>query len=105
MYLKDLILALESLPADRVVRVGFGNPHSYRGVYEHLAFEREDGRTVADLLACCFKAMGHTYTGWKGGEFVMGEYSSVYLAYCGHTGEEIGPTFLALMLEPEPDDA
>jgi hypothetical protein len=39
VILGELIEALEKLPEDRVLPVGFDKPHSYRGYYNELAFE------------------------------------------------------------------
>lgn len=43
-------------------------------------------------------ALGKTFEGYKGGDFLMESYSEVYLAKYGHVGEEIGPTFLKFIL-------
>lgn len=98
MYLDELIERLERADQTRVVPIGFANPHSYRGVYAHLAFEPARDVTVASMLACARGALGQTFTGYKGGEYEMGPYTPVILAEHGSCGEEIGPMFLSLML-------
>lgn len=98
MTLKDLITALESAPQDKVVRHGFGHPHSYRGYYDELAFEPVENVTVAQMLADAKSALGATYCGYKGGSYTMSEWTPVWLAECGSCGEGIGPTLLRYML-------
>jgi len=100
MYLKDLIDTLKKEKnKNKIIKNGFGNPHSYRGYYDRLAFEPKENVSVADMLIDAKKALGKTYTGWKGGEFL--EYTEVYIAYKGHTGEELGPTLLAYIIKDE----
>ena len=54
---------------------------------EDIAFERGEGnRPAADLLAECRAAMGEVFYGWKGGEFVMGALTPVWLAHRGDVG-------------------
>jgi len=98
MTLQDLIDRLEDENPDQVVSVGFGNPHSYRGYYNELAFEPQKDVTVAEMLEAAREARGSTYTGWKGGDFEMGKNTPVWLAERGRTGEKIGPILLDYML-------
>lgn len=88
MYLKDLIELLEKYDADKTVAVGFGNPHSYRGYYDQLAFEPVENTTVGEMLFAAKSAMGTTYQGWKGGDFTMGEWTPCWLAWEGRTSDE-----------------
>ncbi|HEX6939884.1 MAG TPA: hypothetical protein VF158_10770 [Longimicrobiales bacterium] len=98
MTLGALIGALEALPADRDI-TGFGGPHSYRGYYEDLAFEPSEAvQTVADLLATCRGCMGRVFEGYKGGEYVMGEITPVWIALYGTTG----PRLMALDTDSDP---
>jgi hypothetical protein len=98
MTLGELIAVLEKADPNKVVPVGFDNPHSYRGYYEELAFEPAANVRVASMLACAREALGRTYQGYKGGDFKMGEYSPVWIANYGECGEGIGPVLLAYML-------
>lgn len=99
MILKELIQILEaSCDRHERVRRGFHQPHSYRGYYSELAFEPAENVTIQSMLDCAKEALGSTYTGWKGGDYVMNEYSDVYLANIGSTGEELGKTLLLYML-------
>lgn len=83
MKLKNLIEILEKFPADMRVAQGFGNPHSWRGVYAELAFEPVDDTTVGEMLSEARSAVGQIYTGWKGGEFLMTLETSVNIDYVG----------------------
>lgn len=96
--LGELIEELEKRDPAQVLPLGFAKPHSYRGYYERLAFEPALNVTVGTMLADAHKALGTTFTGYKGGRYTMGPYSNVHLAYYGDCGEEIGPTLLALLL-------
>lgn len=104
MTLGELIAALEealeTADPEMVVPVGFANPHSYRGYYDELAFEPVAGVTVGSMLACAKGALGSMYQGWKGGEYVMGEHTNVWLSKEGAwSGESIGPVLLQYMIE------
>jgi hypothetical protein len=89
MTLGKMIAALEKMPADAMID-GIRHPHSYRGYYSDLAFERAKGKTsVADALAMCKGAMGQDFTGYKGGDYVMGALTPLWMAYYGSTGDKI----------------
>jgi len=89
MTLGQLIAELEKLPPDKKIQ-GIGSPHSYRGYYDDLAFEPKGKKTTAaKLLAECKGAMGKVFVGYKGGDFVMGELTPVWIAEYGSTGEKI----------------
>lgn len=83
MKLKDLIELLEKFPSDMRVAQGFGNPHSWRGVYSELAFEPVDDTTVGEMLSEARSAVGQTYTGWKGGDYLMTLDTDVNVDYRG----------------------
>ena len=83
MKLEDLIEILQRFPAERKVSCGFGNPHSWRGSYDELAFEPVNDTTVGEMLGAAKSAIGQTYTGWKGGDFKMGLETSVNIDYRG----------------------
>lgn len=102
MMLQELIDTLKKYPEDQIVPLGFDSAHSYRGYYEQLAFEPEKNTTVGAMLREAEFALGTTFQGWKGGDYRMNEYTSVWLAVEGDCGEEIGPTLLRLMLGEPP---
>jgi hypothetical protein len=98
MRLGELIATLEKADPDMIVPVGFDNPHSYRGYYEQLAFEPAENVSVASMLAAAREALGSTYQGYKGGDYVMDEYSIVNIAWYGESGEEISAILMSYML-------
>lgn len=66
------------------------NPHSYRGYYSDLAFEPASGfRKASELLSDCLSALGKTFEGWKGGDFLMKEDTPVWIACEGCCGKKI----------------
>lgn len=100
MQLIDLIARLEAADPNLVLKDGFRNPHSYRGFYHDLAFEPAQNVRVGDMLDDAQRALGTVYEGWKGGDFLMKEYTDCWLAEEGSgDGETIGPLLLRLMLD------
>lgn len=83
MKLGKLIELLEKFPESRKVQNGFGNPHSWRGSYDELAFEPVADTTVGVMLQEARSALGTTYCGWKGGDFTMGENTRVNIDFEG----------------------
>jgi len=98
MRLEDLIEFLEKRDPNTKVKFVFGRPDSYRGYYEDLAFEPEKNTTVGKMLAYAKAALEQTYTGYKGGEYKMETYTTVWIAEYGHEGEGIGKTLLRYMV-------
>lgn len=63
---------------------GFGRLSSYRGHYCDLAFTPEDCKgTVGGLLEQCRSAMGRIFEGYKGGDFLMGETTPLWMSPYG----------------------
>lgn len=89
MTLGELISALEALPPDQMLAWGIEHPHSYRGFYNDVAFERRAPQTAGEAAAVARSALGQTYQGWKGGDYTMHEYGDVYCAVQGSTGSPI----------------
>lgn len=94
LTLGKLIAVLE--PHDPALPVTFdygpfvGSEHSYRGYYSDLSFEPSAERsTVADVLARAKAAIGNTYEGYKGGDFVMRDDTPLWCAHYGNTGSAI----------------
>ena len=89
MTLGGMISALEAMPADTEV-YGLYSPHSYRGYYSDLAFESKTEKVSAgNLLAECKTAMGKVFEGYKGGDYVMGALTPVWIANHGVCGLKI----------------
>ncbi|MFJ4828439.1 DUF6085 family protein [Streptomyces sp. NPDC088747] len=99
MTLGELIETLAGKDPGHVLPLGFNNPHSYRGSYTDLAFEPARNISVDAVLASARSALGKAFQGYKGGTYVMGEDTDVWLSPYGEaSGESIGPTLLRLML-------
>ena len=98
MGLQKLIDALAAADQTYVAPLGFGPPDSYRGNYICVAFEPAENVTVASMLAHAKSALGATFTGYKGGEFTMHEYTDCYIANYGTSGgDQIGPVLIAYL--------
>ena len=83
MTLGRFILELEQLPQDKEIE-NVCEPHSYRGHYSDLALEKGSGtRTVASLIEQLKnECLGQTFTGYKGGDFYMGEDTPLWISNC-----------------------
>ena len=89
MTLGKMIAALESMPEGAVV-ANLQDAHSFRGYYCDLAFEISEGtRPAAELLAECKEAIGQVFIGYKGGDYVMGELTPVWVANYGCSGPKL----------------
>lgn len=103
MTLGDMISKLESMNGDDEI-FGLGEMHSYRGYYSDLSFEPSTmSEKVSDLLERCRGAMGKTFEGYKGGDFVMGKLTPLWVAYYGCTGDRIMDILVdgTIVTEPE----
>jgi hypothetical protein len=89
MTLGELIQWLKQQDLDLIVRDGFGSPHSDRGSYEELAFSPMAEARLGDMLRSAESAVGQTFYGWKGGDYIMDTHTSVYIGEWGSCGEEI----------------
>ena len=99
LLLGELILKLEAVNtprkdgSEKEVRFDFGyfTPtiiDSWRGSYNELALgysETEKDITVGELIKMLEKAIGKTYTGFKGGEFVMGRNTPIWVSNYGES--------------------
>lgn len=104
LTLGRLIKRLEALDPEAIVAVG--HPHSYRGYYSDLSFSPDGEQTVGEWLGRCRQAVGETFTGWKGGDFTMGEDTPVWVSCEGSTGPRLmdiipGDGVLRLILQEE----
>ena len=104
LTLGALIAALEQMPADAQV-ANLRDPDSYRGYYSDLYFERHDGaRSAAELLAECKAAMGQVFTGYKGGDYVMGALTPLWVASHGRCGPKLMAVHAGGELETAEDE-
>lgn len=88
MTLGGLIEILEGMP-DSVEIVGLGELDSYRGYYSDLAFEPSVNRLSKEVLEKCKAAMGKVFTGYKGGDYVMGARTPLWVANYGDCGKKL----------------
>lgn len=92
MTLGKLIAALSAMPPDAQI-AAIQNAHSYRGYYSDLAFElpqsQSDKLTVAEVLQMCRDCMGQVFEGYKGGDFVMGANTPLWIADYGCCGSKL----------------
>ena len=89
MTLGKLIKQLETMPKELMVK-GLGELDSYRGYYSDLAFQpSKDEIAVEHLLGLCREAMGKIYQGYKGGDYLMGETTPLWVAPYGGCGDKL----------------
>lgn len=89
MTLGTLIDALAEMPAEKELE-GFNEPHSYRGYYSDLAFERTQEKiTAGQAHKMARDCMGEIFEGYKGGDFQMGRNTPVWIASYGSCGKKI----------------
>lgn len=100
MGLGEIINRLENCSdLDVVVKKGWGKPMSYRGYYEDLAFAPAENVTLRSMLEAARSALGSTFTGYKGGEYEMGEYTDCWIAEYGDVSDDkIGDFLLDFLL-------
>ncbi len=99
--LGGIIARIEQEDPNRVLSIGFANPHSYRGNYSDLAFEPVADITIGDMLTAARAALGATFEGWKGGDYLMTESTDCWVSLHGESADnKIGPLLLDLMLRP-----
>lgn len=97
--LDGIIARLGREDPDRVLPVGFGEPHSFRGDYSELAFNPARNVTIGSMLGHARAARGATFHGWKGGEYDMDGTVTCWIAEPRDSGDNrIGPLLLELML-------
>lgn len=104
MTLGKLIAVLERFPKGKMV-ANLHNAHSYRGYYCDLAFKYNgELRPARELLNECKSSMGKIFCGYKGGDFVMGELTPIWIAEFGCTGEKLIKICDDGTIETENDD-
>ena len=87
--LGELIERLEQLPED--MEIPLGEPMSYRGYYCDLAFVplSRTPSIVKDVLRTADCSVDTIFTGYKGGNFLMGLDTPVWIAHYGSCGRKI----------------
>lgn len=88
MKLKEVIEYVEQCLEGTSTSITLYNPHSWRGDYRQLEFDyRLKPSTKEELLAVLHSPVGQQFTGWKGGDYLMGLDCDVYLGSPGQGGE------------------
>lgn len=88
LNLKTLIKVLseaQKKTPGRILKYGFNKPHSWRGIYAELAFEPKEDVPIDNMLSDAKSALGQTFTGYKGGDNTMGEFTEAHLCYYGES--------------------
>lgn len=89
LTLGKLIEALRAMPPSASV-ANLTHAHSYRGYYCDFALELGNGtRPAGELLSDCQAAMGQVFQGYKGGDYMMGTLTPVWIASYGDTGKKL----------------
>ena len=89
LTLGDMITLLQKCDSNKMVLLdiggSLGQERSYRGYYSDLAFQHDQGqvKSAGEVLAQCQTALGQKYEGYKGGDFVMGEDTPLWIAGYG----------------------
>lgn len=87
MSLGELKATLAACDEDKPVRLeggsGVGPLDSYRGYYSDIAIEPHGESTVGELLEAVTAAIGKTFYGYKGGDFVMSKMTPVWISGYG----------------------
>lgn len=94
LTLGQLLDKLENMPRKTIIKTtdgrSLGRPQSYRGFYEDLAFEPVQGsvQTAGDLATVCDLALGKSFHGYKGGDFVMDRDTPLWISNYGESSGE-----------------
>jgi hypothetical protein len=92
MIIGDFLKTLNRLPQDEVIKNVSLNGDSDRGCYEDFCLSEDLGNSVVvkDLVEFInSKVINNTFTGYKGGEFKMFEYSIIKYGYPDGGGHDI----------------
>ena len=87
MSVGELAATLRAAPDLPVMAGGYaygvGDVDSYRGYYSDLAIEPGGDATAHQLAGALDAAVGATFTGYKGGDFVMSRVTPVWVSPYG----------------------
>jgi hypothetical protein len=91
MTLGAFIDALKECPQDAKIRTSngcsIGEPLSYRGYYEDLAFRPNGNLDVKGVLDAATSALGETFEGYKGGDYIMHRNTPLWLSGYGECSQ------------------
>jgi hypothetical protein len=88
LTLGELADALDALPPNLPIPC-LCAPHSYRGWYEHIAFEVGTPSLARDVAALVRAQIGARHHGYKGGTYTMTRDTPVWLASRGELGRRV----------------
>jgi hypothetical protein len=86
MNLKEYIQELKKIEkkdGNKIFSAGLGNPHSWRGKYEELAFEVVKDISIKDMLEQAISCVDRKFCGYKGGVFKMDLDTKIHVASLG----------------------
>lgn len=97
LSLGEFVAQLAKLPPERDVYIDYAclapmKLDSYRGYYDHIALgftTEEDAPTVQQLLEHARQNIGAVLSGYKGGDFTMGEPTPLWLSNRGRVADVI----------------
>lgn len=73
---------------DFVFVSSFGEPMSYRGSYDEVAFEPSYKQKLSDIKKYINKAMTEQFVGYKGGEYSYDSLTTSHIASYGNYSED-----------------
>lgn len=103
LNLREVISSLERLSPNLLCAPAFGEAGSWRGDYACIAFAPRDSATVREMLSCARAAVGATFTGYKGGKYLMTFSTECYVAEYGVYGGDDDALSLARFPWLSPD--
>jgi hypothetical protein len=99
MDLGEYINRLEKVKdKDRILKKGLGKPHSWRGSDDELAFDIVENISIQEMLDCAKDCIGKQFTGYKGGDYIFDENTTINIdSYGDWTDEKKIRSFLSLV--------
>lgn len=90
MTIGKMLKILETYPKEQRIEK-LVSPHSYRGYYSDLSFEKVEGeQTVVEFINLLkSECLNKTFVGYKGGDFTMDEHTPLWIAEYSSCGEKI----------------
>ena len=100
MNLGEYIEILEKCEnKNRVLKKGLGNPNSWRGNYDELAFDIVENITIQEMINCAKDCICKKFRGYKGGDYIFNESTTINIeSYGDWTDGRLLWTFLLDLL-------
>ena len=101
MTLGEYIKILENVEdKNKMLKKGLGDPDSWRGSYEELAFDIVENITIQEMIDCAKNCIGKQFTGYKGGKYIFDEDTTINIdSYGDYTcGTKLWSFLLELLL-------